>query len=165
MGRFSGWIAYSYLRTERELEDGTRFAPIHDRRHTFDIVLESDGPLGSTMGVRFGYGSPLPYTPIVGQWLHREYNAELHAFDMFENEVVGGARNGERFPFYSRIDVLFRWEFDKWGGTWRPFFQIINVFNRSNVWVYSFQYNRSPPTRTGLSQLPFFPTFGVEFTF
>ncbi len=165
VGRFSGWIAYGYLQTERELEDGTRFAPIHDRRHTFNIVLESKGPLGSTMGVRFGYGSPLPYTGIVGQWLHREYNAELHAFDWFEDEVIGAARNGERFPFYSRLDVLFRWEFEQWGGTWRPFFQIVNVFNRSNVWVYSFRYDRSPPTRTGLSQLPFFPTFGVEFTF
>jgi len=164
-GAFSGWIAYGYMQTERELEDGTKFAPVHDRRHTLDIVVETRGPLGSTMGVRFGYGSPLPYTGIVGQWLHREYNAELHAFDWFEDEVLSSTRNGERFPFYSRLDVLFRWEFEALGGLWRPFFQVVNVFNRTNVWVYSFRYDQSPPTRSGLSQLPIFPTFGVEFVF
>jgi hypothetical protein len=164
-GAFSGWIAYGYMQTERELEDGTTFPPVHDRRHTLDVVVETKGPLGSTMGVRFGYGSPLPYTGIVGQWLHREYNAELHAFDWFEDEVISTTRNGERFPYYSRLDVLFRWEFEALGGLWRPFFQIVNVLNRTNVWVYSFRYDESPPTRSGLSQLPFFPTFGVEFVF
>lgn len=162
-GNYSGWIAYSYMRAERELATGEEFAPSHDRRHTFDVVVEGTGPFGSSMGVRFGYGSPLPYTGIVGQWLHREYNAELHAFDWFEDEAISTTRNGERFPYYSRLDVLFRWEFEKWGGTWRPFLQIVNVFNRTNVWVYSFNYDVSPPTRTGFSQLPFFPTIGVEF--
>jgi hypothetical protein len=99
----------------------------------------------------------------VGQWLHREYNAELHAFDWFEDEAISTTRNGERFPYYSRLDILFRWEFEKWGGTWRPFLQIVNVYNRTNVWVYSFNYDVSPPTRTGFSQLPIFPTIGVEF--
>jgi hypothetical protein len=35
--------------------------------------------------------------------------------------------------------------------------------NRANVWVYAFDYNRAPPRRTGLTQLPFFPSVGVEF--
>ncbi len=162
-GKYSGWVSYSYVKAERELATGEVYAPSHDRRHTLDIVVEGKGPFGSSMGVRLGYGSPLPYTGIVGQWLHREYNAELHAFDWFEDEAISTTRNGERFPYYSRLDVLFRWEFEKWGGTWRPFLQIVNVFNRTNVWVYSFNYNVSPPTRTGYSQLPFFPTIGVEF--
>jgi hypothetical protein len=162
-GLFSGWISYGYVQTERELPTGEVFAPAHDRRHTFDIVVEGKGPFGSSMGVRWGYGSPLPYTGIVGQWLHREYNAELHAFDWFEDEAISTTRNGERFPYYSRLDILFRWEFEKWGGTWRPFLQIVNVYNRTNVWVYSFNYDVSPPTRTGFSQLPIFPTIGVEF--
>jgi hypothetical protein len=46
---------------------------------------------------------------------------------------------------------------------WRPYLQLINAYNRRNVWVYTFNYDRSPPTRTGLSQLPMLPTIGVEF--
>jgi len=162
-GKFSGWISYGFVKAERELATGEVFAPSQDRRHTLDIVVQGKGPFGSSMGVRWGYGSPLPYTGIVGQWLHREYNAELHAFDWFEDEAISTTRNGERFPYYSRLDVLFRWEFEKWGGVWRPFLQVANVLNRTNVWVYSFNYNVSPPTRTGYSQLPFFPTIGIEF--
>ncbi len=41
----------------------------------------------------------------------------------------------------------------------------VNAYNRTNVWVYTFKFEQSPPTRTGISQLPFFPTIGVEFEF
>ncbi len=161
-GRVTGWIAYGFTKTVRRSE-GQSFPPAHDRRHTLNIVVQAPGPLGSMMGARWGYGSPLPYTGIVGQWLHREYNAELHAFDFFEDEAISTIINGERFPYYARLDLAFRWQFEKWGATWRPYLQLVNAYNRTNVWVYTFDFDRSPPTRTGFSQLPIFPTFGVEF--
>ena len=117
------------------------------------------------MGVRLGYGSPLPYTGIVGQWFHREYNADDHVFDRFDDEVISTVINGERYPYYARLDIGFRWQIETWGGILRPFVQIVNAFNRTNVWVYTFKFDQSPPTRTGISQLPFFPTIGVEFEF
>jgi len=163
-GLITGWIAYGYAKAERHTADQT-FPPPHDRRHTLDIVLQTRGPFGSNMGIRWGYGSALPYTGITGQWLHREYNAELHAFDWYEDEVVSTTINGERFPHYSRLDIGFRWEVEKWGAIWRPYLQLVNAYNRSNVWVYSFDYDRAPPTRTGFSQLPILPTIGVEFEF
>lgn len=163
-GRFTGWIAYGILKTVRHSGELT-FPPAHDRRHTLDIVVQTRGPFGSNMGVRWGFGSPLPYTGITGQWLHREYNAELHAFDWYEGEAISTTLNGERFPHYSRLDIGFRWELEKWGATWRPYLQLVNAYNRTNVWVYSFDYDRAPPTRTGFSQLPILPTIGVEFEF
>jgi hypothetical protein len=163
-GSITGWLAYGYVKAERESE-GVEFSPTHDRRHSFDLVMQAPGPIGSRLSVHWGYGSPLPYTDIVGQWLHREYSAELNAYDRFEDEAVSTVRNGMRFPHYSRLDVGFRWEFEKWGGAWEPYVQFINLYNRTNVWVYTFDYDRSPPTRTGFSQLPFLPTVGVEFTF
>ncbi|MDJ0766968.1 MAG: TonB-dependent receptor, partial [Myxococcota bacterium] len=163
-GSFTGWIAYGFAKAERNTEEQT-FPPAHDRRHTLDIVVQTKGPFGSNMGIRWGFGSALPYTGITGQWLHREYNAELHAFDWYEDEVISNTINGERFPHYSRLDIGFRWEIEKWGGIWRPYFQLVNAYNRTNVWVYSFNYDRAPPTRTGFSQLPILPTIGVEFEF
>jgi hypothetical protein len=161
-GRITGWIAYGYVKADRHTAEQS-FPPPHDRRHTLDIVIQTRGPLGSNMGIRWGFGSSLPYTGITGQWLHREYNAELHAFDWYEDEVVSSTLYGERFPHYSRLDIGFRWEVEKWGATWRPYLQLVNAYNRANVWVYSFDYDHAPPTRTGFSQLPILPTIGVEF--
>ncbi len=161
-GTIRGWLAYGYAKTLRRA-GGEEFPPAHDRRHTLNAVVQMPGPLGSDMTVRWGYGSPIPYTGVVGQWLHREYNAESHEFDNHEDEVLSTTINGERFPHYSRLDVGFRWEFEKWGATWRPFFQVVNLYNRRNVFLYTFDYGTRPPTRSGYSQLPFFPTFGVEF--
>jgi len=162
-GAVTGWLAYGFVTAERE-SGGVEFPPTHDRRHTLDLMLQSKGPLGSRMNVHWGYGSPLPYSGIVGQWHHREYNAELNTFDRFDDEAVSTVRNGERFPHYSRLDIGLSWEFAKWGATWRPYLQVINVYNRSNVWFYTFDYDRSPPTRTGMTQLPVFPTIGLEFS-
>ena len=164
IGAVTGWAAYSFTRTVRRTATDT-FPPAHDRRHTVNLVLQAPGPLGSRVGVRWGYGSPLPYTGIVGQWLHREYNPETHAFDRFEEESISTTINGERYPHYSRLDVSFRWEFHKWGATWRPYFQVVNAYNRKNVFVYTFDYSTEPASRSGFSQLPILPSLGVDFEF
>jgi hypothetical protein len=157
-------MAYSLSHTERRTAVDT-FPPGHDRRHSFDVVIEAPGPFGSRMGLRWGYGSPLPYSGIEGAWLHREYNPILNAFDEFEDESFSRTVNGQRFPHYSRLDVSFRWELRAWGGTLKPFLQVVNLYNRQNVFVYRFDYRNVPPTRSGLSQLPILPTLGVEFEF
>ncbi len=161
-GRVRGWIAYGLAKTERSVGAET-FPPAHDRRHTLNVVIEAPGPWGSDLGIRWGYGSPIPYTGITGQWLHREYNAELHVFENPEEEVLGGPTNGERFPHYSRLDIGFRWRFEGWGAVWRPYLQLVNLYNRRNVFIYTFDYTTVPATRSGYSQLPLLPTIGLEF--
>ena len=42
---------------------------------------------------------------------------------------------------------------------------IINVYNKKNVLFYFFDYQSSPPTRQGVSMIPFLPTVGVEVSF
>ena len=84
-------------------------------------------------------------------------------FDGIDDESISTTLNGKRYPHYSRLDVSFRWQFEKWGGTWQPYLQLVNVYDRRNVWYYLFDYDRSPPIRRGRSQLPVLPSFGVEF--
>jgi hypothetical protein len=141
------------------------FPPAHDRRHTLNVIAFLPGPIGSDMGVRFGLGSPLPYTGFVGEWYHRQYDATRHMFEDAEQEPISATINGERFPTYTRLDVSFRWQFEKWGGQWEPYLQLANVYNRKNPFLYVFDYGDTPPTRTGVSQIPLLPTFGVEFWF
>jgi hypothetical protein len=164
-GGLRGWIAYSYAHASRILGD-QEFPPAHDRRHNLNIVIQTNGPLGSEMGVRWGYGTPLPYTPFTGAWRHREYSAGGHRFTDFNEEIVASPDlNSARFPAYGRLDVSFRWTTGLWGGTLRPYLQFVNVLNRRNVFLYAFEFDQTPPTRTTVTQLPFIPTFGVEFEF
>jgi len=161
-GAVRGWIAYSYAKTTRHV-GAESFPPAHDRRHTVNVVLQATGPAGSALSVRWGYGSGLPYTGILGQWEHREYNAELHLFERPREEGMSTTINGERYPHYSRLDVAFRWQFEWLGGLWRPFVNIINLYNRQNVFAYTYDFGSVPPVRSGWSQLPVVPTVGVEF--
>jgi hypothetical protein len=164
IGRLRGWIAYSLTRARREAGD-VEYPPAHDRRHTINVVAFVPGPLGADLGVRWGYGSPLPYTALVGQWEHRSYNATDHEFDDSFEEPFSTTINAVRYPPYSRLDVSLRWDVERWGVRWQPYLQVANAYNRRNVFLYFFDYGVSPPTRTGVSQLPFLPTFGVEVTF
>lgn len=164
-GRVTGWVAYGYTRATRIADDG-EYPAVHDRRHTLNVVVDAPGPLGADLGLRVGYGSPLPYTPLVGEWDHRFYRAATHSWDDFEREpIASGELNSGRFPYYGRIDVSLRWEVEKWGGILRPYVQVANLLNRRNVFLYFYDYSTSPATRSAFSQLPVLPSVGVEFAF
>lgn len=163
-GRVRGWLGYSYVRTTRRA-GGVEFPPAHDRRHTVNAVVQAPGPFGADLAVRWGFGSPLPYTGFQGEWHHRQYDATRGVWEDSREEPLAAAINGERFPAYHRLDLGLRWRFEKFGGLWEPYVQVANAYNRRNVFVYFFDYEDVPPTRTGVSQLPVLPTFGIEFTF
>lgn len=164
-GGLTGWISYGLAKVTRNAH-GQEFPAVHDRRHTLNIVLQTRGPLGSDMSLRWGYGSPLPFTPFVGEWYHRYYYATGHSLDDYEREPIASpVLNSARYPYYSRFDVSFRWELRKWGGILRPYLQLVNATNHKNVFVYTFNYSTVPATRSSVSQLPLLPTIGLEFEF
>jgi hypothetical protein len=165
-GRISGWVAYSFTKAIRETPDGRVYPAVHDRRHMVNVVLQAPGPFGSDAGVRLGIGSPLPYTPFIGEWNHRYYRAATHTFDNLDREPIASPYlNSARFPTYSRIDVSLRWELRRFGGILRPYVQVANVLNRRNVFLYFYDYTTAPATRTAFSQLPVLPSVGLEFAF
>ena len=87
-------------------------------------------------------------------------------FNDFEEEPIANPQlNSLRYPHYSRLDVGFKWTTRWLGAVVRPYLQFVNAYNRGNVFFYVFDYTGSPPTRTGISQLPLLPSFGVEFEF
>jgi hypothetical protein len=46
-----------------------------------------------------------------------------------------------------------------------PYLSVLNVYNRTNVLFYFYEYSKSPPVRTGISMFPFLPTVGLEVSF
>jgi hypothetical protein len=163
VGRVSGWIAYSFVKAVRQ-SLGVEYPPSHDRRHTVNIVLQTPGPLGSDMGLRWGFGSSLPYTAIVGQWQHRNYRLADNSFGDWETEPIGGPQNGARYPYYSRLDVGLHWQTRRWGLLWQPYFEVVNLYNRRNVFTYFIDPHRLEDDIIAIYQLPFLATFGVEFS-
>ena len=164
-GRVTGWLAYSLGKVTRVTAEGERFAPAQDRRHNLNVVASLSGFLDAEWTLRFGYGSPLPYTAIAGQWIQRFYDPDRNLFVGTSLEPYRSARNTERYPAYARVDLAARWTFRWLGARWHPTAQLLNAAARTNVFVYFYDYDQRPPVRRGLSQFPLVPTVGLEVVF
>ena len=176
LGMTTGWIAASFLRTERTFPD-TRsgsapfpdlsYPPIFDRRVDIDIVLRRPlGWWGLEGGLRANFGTGLPYTRPLGTFdVYRRRLVEGQLEYDNGSAVVLGRRNGARYPPRHRLDVSFRKPMEKDWGRLTPYLSVINLYNQKNVLFYFFDYEASPPTRSGVSMIPFLPTLGFEVSF
>ncbi|MGK7311653.1 MAG: TonB-dependent receptor [Candidatus Longimicrobiales bacterium M2_2A_002] len=176
--RVDGWVTISLLRARRSFPDPltpeadtVSYPPIYDRRVDVDLVLRAPFPGGIQAGLRFNFGSGLPFTRPVGAypvWSYEIADGQLRPQDEDELQtaVVLGDRNAERYPSYHRLDISFRKRYEKSWGTLTPFLDLLNVYNRrDNVLFYFYEYDEDPPVRTRISMLPVVPTFGVEVRF
>ena len=144
---------------------GVEYPPAHDRRHTLNVVLQAPGPLHSDLGLRWGFGSPLPYTAVVGQWRHRTYSPTQNLLTSDGPvESVGGPINGARFPPYSRMDAGLHWHAERWGIRWEPYVEVVNLYDRQNVFTYFFAPKSYATTMAEVYQLPFLASFGLDFS-
>jgi hypothetical protein len=184
-GRLTGWTTISLLRAERTFPDPlaagidgvpqtVTFPPIFDRRVDVDLVLQYRLPGALETGVRWNYGSGTPYTRPVAQIVGFETDVANGGYRLPRPEtddpdvpyyVVAGDRNRERYPAYHRLDLTIRRPYVRRWGTFTPYLQVLNVYNQRNVLFYFFNYDKTPPTRSGISMFPLLPSIGVEASF
>ena len=181
-GAVTGWLAASWLKAERIFPDPTspvpdapdiRYAPVFDRRLDLDVVLRYPAPWGWEGGVRWNFGTGLPYTRALGSYAYYSPRyVESGGLDWTGTEgedggyaVVLGDRNSARYPLYHRLDVSFRRTFPKSWGRLTPYVNLVNVYNRKNVLFYFYEYNLDPAVRSGISMFPVLPTIGLEVSF
>jgi hypothetical protein len=167
-GVVRGWLAYTYALTSRK--QGTEsFFPAQDRRHNLNVVTTWAGPRATQFAARFGLATGTPYTPIIGQIVRRHHDPVSGYWETGgsprEVEPVGGRRNGARYPAYHRLDLSAERSFRKGDATLTPSLQLLNVYNRRNVFAYVYEYGTLPPTREAVSQLPLLPTIGLKVEF
>ena len=120
-------------------------------------------------GVRYGYATGTPYTDIVGEIVRRVYDPGFNTYGTrgggSQTEFIGGPRNGARLPTTQRLDLdvtrSYRWR----GTTIAPYLSVVNAYNAKNVFLYVFDYTKSPPTRQAISQFPLLPSAGVTIRF
>lgn len=164
--RFSGWVSYTYAVAART-SDGLHYFPGHDRRH--DVNLVGSWRFARYLfGVRYGYATGTPFTDIVGEIVRRVYDPGVNAFGTrgggFQTEFVGGVRNGARLPATQRLDIDLTGHYHAHGVGIAPFLSVVNVYNTKNVFLYVFDYSKSPPTRQAISQFPLLPSAGVSLS-
>src|SRR3712207_1899134 len=111
-----------------------------------------------------------PYTTLFRSYLPAGGEEEEEEEEEGEGDgpplyVVLGPRNQERYPSYHRLDVTVRRTFRPRWGSWTPYLQVLNVYNRRNVLFYFYKYDRTPATRSGISMFPVLPALGVEVSF
>ncbi len=186
-GRWTGWTTVSLLKAERTFPDPLAggwvdvppthtYAPGFDRRLDIDLVLQFELSKATELGLRWNFGSGLPYTRPVAQHIWWEYDPSTGRYrippDNVHEEpdappllVVLGPRNGARYPAYHRVDVSLRRTFERRWGTATPYLQVLNLYNRKNPLFYFYNYAKSPATRSGISMFPVLPTIGVEVSF
>ncbi len=186
-GATTGWLALSLLRADRSFPDflsgldpapEITYAPVFDRRVDADLVLQRSLGRGLEAGLRWNFGTGLPYTRPLGSYVYLSpriipgSQMEWSSGSGEEGEETDGFygvalsdRNGARYPARHRLDLSLRWTVDRSWGRMTPYVTVLNVYNRKNVLFYFFQYDLDPPMRTGISMFPFLPTLGVEVTF
>ncbi|MFQ5536852.1 MAG: carboxypeptidase regulatory-like domain-containing protein [Gemmatimonadota bacterium] len=185
-GEVNGWLAVSLLKARRTFPDPLSpfdprpeitYPPIFDKGLDVDLVLRYPLPRGWQGGLRWNVGSGVPYTRALGayaaytprfvdsggrlEWAGaRDQTDDLGGYAVYLED-----RNRSRYPTYHRLDVSARKTFTRSWGSFTPYVNVLNLYNRKNPLFYFFQYEEEPPRRSGISMFPVLPTVGLEVRF
>ena len=164
----SGWLTYGYSLSTRS-RNGVHYFPGQDRRHNLNVVAGYRTRRNYVFGTHFNFATGTPYTPIVGQMVRRIYDGTQNSWDTGiqrrEIEPVGGDRNSVRYPHYHRLDVSVQKSYVRGRTTYTPSLQLLNIYDRRNVFTYQWSYTANPPTKTAVSQFPILPSIGLTVDF
>lgn len=188
-GRTTGWIAIGWLKARRTFPDlisgvvpapDIEFAPVYDRRWDVDLVLSHSFDSGLELGVRWNLGTGLPFTEPQGSFpflsprvsdgrLEWDLAGEDPAKDAGAGNrsfgILLGPRNGSRYPLRHRLDASLRKDHIRTWGTFTPYINVINVYNKQNPLFYFYEFDEQPGVRSGVSMFPLLPTVGVDIRF
>ena len=134
VGKFSGWISYTYsrsFRTIKGINNGKEYRSPYDRPHNFVIVANYDLNPRINLAANWIYNTGQPVTFPYGQYT---INGMTYA-------VYNGHRNESRYPDYHRLDLSFtcklgnlknkRWQHD-------INLSVYNAYARHNTWAITF---------------------------
>ncbi len=160
-GAFTGWIAYTLAKTERQIEGvngGNWYNARQDRTHDLAVV---------------GIYQINPKWTVSGTWVYQTGNAVTFPSGKYQvnNQVqfYYTERNGYRMPAYHRLDFSAtrqlkkrkRWESEL-------SFSVYNAYARQNAYSIDFRANKDDPTKTEAVQTSLFkaiPSVSYNFKF
>lgn len=185
VGAITGWISYSYARTEFTIDrvnKGISFTPRHDRTHAVNIVanFDLDNFLNEInkkqfissdkhwlLGINFTFFSGQPITLpssvyLINQFPDWEPNTNSLA-------IYPSGINQFRLPYYARLDLSLTYEIQYNGWSLSPYLQVFNLLNRKNVWFIEYKNEIKNGTVVqevnNITMFPILPSIGVNIKF
>lgn len=195
---WNGWLSYSYSNSKRKQffeGESIEFPFDFDRKHAINIVLNRKFGSHIQVGITWRYGSGFPHTPpsqmlpLVGRGVNPFNENEIINFILTDPET-GFARfipifsirdnNSAQMPDYHRLDARISFSSKVKTATWEVYLDLINVYNRKNVFQYRYitriedAFENLPPTlrnptpvlyQQPVYMYPFIPSVGVNVSF
>jgi tetratricopeptide (TPR) repeat protein len=128
--RLNGWVTYSYLDGEVELEGGERVPSAVDVTHTLTGVAKLSLGKRWEVGSTLRYGTGRPFTPVVGADADPERGGAPRP--------VFGAAHGGRLPDYRRLDGRVTRLVTLPGGSGVVYLEMLNLLDRENFAAYTY---------------------------
>lgn len=134
IGKTTGWLAYTYSRTWRQIDGISRdkkYNPRYDRPNDLTLVLNHEFSTAWSVGLTFVYATGQAVSFPEGS-----YSVDNQIVPLYSN-----FRNTDRYPNYHRMDASVTWKNTqkgrKWRGSWN--FSIYNLYGRKNPFTYEFR--------------------------
>ena len=135
VGKFTGWISYTYSRSFRTIKGisrGQEYRSPYDRPHNIVIVANYDVSPRISLAANWIYNTGQPVTFPYGQYT---INGMTYA-------VYNGKRNESRYPDYHRLDLSFTCKLGKLDNSrrWQHELNVsvYNAYARHNTWAITF---------------------------
>ena len=166
VGRLTGLLSYTLGVTRRQYPDepafATVFPPKYDRLHDVTAVVNVELGRNWTATVAGVYATGQAYTVPVGRYTVTGVPFETGGL----NGLYSVRLNGQRLPPYHRVDVGF----SRTGRLFRVAdyelqLQIVNLYNRRNVWFVQYDFDANPVDQNVVRQLPILPNVSLSLRF
>jgi hypothetical protein len=134
VGKFTGWISYTYSRTFRTIKGishGREYRSPYDRPHNIVIVGNYELNPRITLAANWIFNTGQPVTFPYGQ-----YTINGHTY-----AVYNGRRNESRYPDYHRLDLSFTCKLGKLENRrWQHELNVsvYNAYAHHNTWAITF---------------------------
>ena len=162
--RLTWGVSYAYT-VAKESAGGETFFRQSDRRHSVALSSSHQLSRGWHLYLTWRFHTGEPRTPLT-HTLVSQLGGGIACDRQF------GTTHSERLPPYHSLDFRFtkRSPYSRWELTW--YFQILNLYNRSNIDQYAFSERRDEETGMLLGceideepMLPILPTLGISVAF
>ena len=168
-GKFNGFAGYTYGLTRRRFpnfNDNQFYTPKHDRTHDIQLVANYNLSKKWIATATFNYATGQAYTEPSGRTYINNPFGQSPFINLGGDVLVVGEVNGSRFPAYHRLDIGFT----RNGKAFKKFdselqLQLINAYNRKNIWFYRFDFDQNPVSKLRTDQLPILPNVAYTIKF
>ena len=149
-------LNYGYLTAKEKAVNGKSFYPrFTDQTHTVSAHFNLNFKYGWEIGLSYFFGSGYAFTPF----------RKIYSAKEFLYKWEKGDKNSSHFPAYERADLSISRRFNLFNRPLKVYLDIMNVFNKRNVYAFWYKYNSTTgePEIEAQKLLPVIPALGIIY--